>query len=188
MTTFYSVSNGEKPIWIAAREDSGEHRMLVWVANDQTWRRHVALEAEFYALDRDMVFEEISPGAAAKQLLAWPKLNLTTAGWILDQLLEEPAITSTQLGLPTKRGKRPTRSVLNELIGNPGVWVIVQAYDDAAEESKRRARVLASEIRTGKKVSLHIAGAYVESRTRDEAGSTLVEAKLLHERNATAGS
>jgi hypothetical protein len=170
MTTFYSVSNGEKPIWIAAREDSGEHRMLVWVANDQTWRRHVAL------------------GAAAKQLLAWHKLNLTTAGWILDQLLEEPAITSTQLGLPTKRGKRPTRSVLNELIGNPGVWVIVQAYDDAAEESKRRARVLASEIRTGKKVSLHIAGAYVESRTRDEAGSTLVEAKLLHERNATAGS
>lgn len=61
MTTFYAVSNDQTQAWVAAREDTGDRPVLVWLANDRTWRRNPFLEEEFYALDRDMRFEEISP-------------------------------------------------------------------------------------------------------------------------------
>jgi hypothetical protein len=176
MTTFYAVSNDQKQVWIAAHEDAGEHRILVWVANDNTWRRNLGLETDFYAFERDMTFQEISPADVAQQLPSWPKLNITTAGWLLTKLQSEPAVSSKELGLPTSRGKRPTTKLLKDLVRTPGQWVIVKTYDGRSPQSARRARVLASEIRTGKKAGLRTLG-IVQSRTRDAGDSVHVEAK-----------
>lgn len=175
MTTFYAVSNDQKQVWIAAHEDTGEHRILVWVANDNTWRRNLGLETDFYAFERDMTFREISPADVAQQLPSWPKLNHTTAGWLLEKLLRESAVSSEDLGLIGTRGKRPTIGIADELKGKPGQWVVVKTYSGAPLSMMKKARVLASEIRTGKKAGLRSLG-LVETRTRSAGRHVVVEA------------
>jgi hypothetical protein len=187
MTTFYAVSNDQKQVWIAAHESAGEHRILVWIANDATWRRNLGLENDFYAFERDMTFREISPTDVAQQLPNVTKLNITTAGWLLTKLQREPAVSSEDLGLPVSRGKRPTHKLADELIGKTGQWVTVKTYTGKSADVSRRARVLASEIRTGKKASLRKFGK-VETRVRKAGDSVHVEAMVQLDAKQAASS
>lgn len=175
MTTFYAVHNDQKQVWIAARENTGQQRILVWVANDNTWRRNLGLEEDYYAFDRDMSFQEISPDDVVQQLPGWPKLKRTTAGWLLDDLQSEPSVSSEELGLPAARSKRSTKHLADELEAKPGQWVYVETFPGTRQDAAQRARVRASEIRTGKKASLRFLG-FVEARTRTTDDGILVEA------------
>jgi hypothetical protein len=99
MTTFFSVHNDEKQLWIAAQEEAGEHRVLVWVANDNTWRRNIGLERDFFACERDMTFHELSSRDVVHELSACPELDGENTAWLLALLMQEQPVSSAELGL-----------------------------------------------------------------------------------------
>ena len=177
MTTFYAVHNDQAQAWVAARKDAGERPMLVWLANDRTWRRNTFLEEEFYALDRDMRFEEISPATAATQIRDWPPLNATTAGWILRSLQAETPVTSDELGVPRAHAKRPTLDLAVQLREARGEWIAVKVYVHGESAGVHGARVLTSDIKRGKRVGLRALGP-VDARYRTTSDGILVEARL----------
>ncbi|WP_148061306.1 hypothetical protein [Frondihabitans sp. PhB188] len=99
MTTFFSVHSDQKQVWIAAQEGSGDHHVLVWVANDGTWRRNIGLEQDFYAFVRDLIFQEISSQDSITRLPTWPELDREKAAWLLTLLQQEQPVSSAELGL-----------------------------------------------------------------------------------------
>jgi hypothetical protein len=94
VTNFYIArdSDGEAS-WIAAHEAESEHRMFVWLANDQRWHHNTSLENEFYALRPEMTFEPISADVAAQKILTWPHLDRNLVGWVVDELMATPTTT-----------------------------------------------------------------------------------------------
>jgi hypothetical protein len=159
MTNFYEARDAEGvPRWIAAHEQTGENRMFVWLANDQSWHRNAGLEDVFYSLAPDMTFVPITAEDAAVKTLTWPKIDRKRAGWIVDELAAAPALSAAQLGVPVAPSARPTtrQTVIRELANSRGKWVTVARYTDP--NKKAAATVLASEIRTGKRAKFKFVG------------------------------
>jgi hypothetical protein len=182
MTNFYEARDAEGvPRWIAAHEQTGENRMFVWLANDQSWHRNAGLEDVFYSLAPDMTFAPITAEEAAAKTLTWPKIDRKRAGWIVDELAAAPALTAAELGVPVAPSTRPTtrQSFIRELAKSRGKWITVQQYDP---KKKPAANVLASEIRTGKRkrfipyapltVRVIVVGKKIEVQARREPKET----------------
>lgn len=176
MVEFYDVHNpaGER-VWIAAREDTDERRLYVWLADTGRWHWNEALQADFYANDPELEYLPLNVAQAAQNSAELPRINRVTGGWIADKLNAAASLSSNQLGLPAIVSARPTTQaqLADALRKTPHDWVRVSGYPP---ERVKAARTLASEIRTGKKSSLRTLGP-LEARTRLDDGEIVVEAR-----------
>lgn len=157
--TFFRVDCQGQLQWVAA--DDGEH-IYGYLPETKDWRRNPALEEDVASFpDNEMVFTEISPEEACKLLKQVPKPDGRAWGWMLDRFKELPleeVRSSAEFGV----GGAPGRLVMSRLAKDPYRWVTVRSFPPEKHSS---ARVLASDIRAGKKKWQKPSAAAYEART-----------------------
>lgn len=149
--------------------------LFTWLANTKGWHRAREIEGDFL-VDQEYEYVEITPGRATEMVGTARPIDGRTVRWLLDMYRSQPPEdrrTSADLGLRDVTKKPTSDPLFVEKLRTSGGWVDVKRY---ASGRRSAAKVLASELRQGRKKKLQDVGP-LEARVQDDAGGIVVQAR-----------